>query len=138
MDDPKATAEPDQDATRRRLVRFIAGETYRPDLLSRIARISKALREDAQAGRYWLLSDAAGPDVDAAVDLFVKSCDGKPWRIAAELPRFKSDWNLDAYAPAAKARIARLGLEDELAKRRPGGAPRRPGWLAALRRMLKR
>jgi len=137
MRDPDATANPDKVASRRRLSGFVSSEGYRPDLLSRIARISMELHETAQAARYWLLSDAVGPEVDAAVDTFVKSCNGTPRLIAFELPRFKRDWDVDTYAPAAKARIARFGLADELANRRPGGAPRRSG-LLALRRIFRR
>jgi hypothetical protein len=138
MGDPGATASADKVASRRRLAGFVSAEGYPPDLLSRIARISMELRETAQAGRYWLLSDALGPEVDAAVDAFVKSCQATPRLIASELPRFQRDWDVDAYAPAAKARIARFGLADELAQRRAGGAQRRSGLLAALRRIFRR
>lgn len=136
--DTGATASADKAASRRRLSGFVSSEGYRPDLLSRIARISIDLQESAQAGRYWLLSDATGPAVDAAVDAFVESCQATPRLIASELPRFKRDWDLDAYAPAAKARIERFGLEDELAKRRPGGARRASRLLSALRRIFGR
>jgi hypothetical protein len=113
------TARVDPAATRRRLASFIGAEGYKPDLLARVARLSIELKEPAQAGRYWFLSDASGADVDAAVETFVQSCQGLPRLIASELPRFARDWDVEAYAPAAKARIAKYGLGDELGRRAP-------------------
>jgi hypothetical protein len=137
--DPAETNSADMVSTRRRLSLFVSTEAYRPDLLARIARICVELRDPTQAGRYWLLSDAKGPEVESAVDALVKSCQSTPRLIASELPRFKGDWDIDGYAPAAKERIGRLGLSDELRKRRPGGPPpRRSGLLTALRRIFGR
>src|SRR5438105_10002766 len=106
MTDTGETSRADPAVTRRRLVSLLAGEPYRPELLAKIARTCVALNESAQAGSYWLLSDAHGIEVDAAVEAFVESCQRTPRLMASQLPRFKRDWDIDSYAPAAKSRIA--------------------------------
>jgi len=119
------TARVDPAATRRRLASFIGSEGYKPDLLSRIARLSTELNETVQAGRYWLLSDATGPDVDAAVEAFAASCDRTPRLMVSELPRFARDWDVGSYAEPARARIEKYRLADDLARRRPRKEPER-------------
>jgi len=84
------TARVDPAATRRRLVSFLGSQGYKPDLLARIARIAVELNETVQAGRYWLLSEATGPDVDAAVEAFAESCQRMPRLMVSELPRFRA------------------------------------------------
>ena len=113
------TAQVDPAATRRRLASFIGTAGYKPDLLARVARLSIELKQPVQAGRYWLLSDASGPEVDEAVEAFAASCQRTPRLMASELPRFARDWDVEAYAAAARARIGKYGLADELARRRP-------------------
>ena len=119
------SARVDPAATRRRLAAFLTAEPYKPDLLARVARLSVQLNEPAQAGRYWLLSDASGPEVDAAVEVFAESCQRLPRLMASELPRFVRDWELEAYAAPARVRIEKYGLADELSRRAPR-KPRRP------------
>ena len=130
------TAQVDPSATRRRLASFASGEPYKPELLARLARLSVELGEPAQAGRFWLLSDAAGPDVDAAVETFVQSCDRVPRLIASQLPRFVRDWHLPQYAGPALARIEKYGLKGELSRRAPPeerrGSPRMTAVAAAV------
>jgi uncharacterized protein DUF6584 len=113
------TARVDPAATRRRLAGFIGGESYKPDLLAKVARLSVELNEPAQAGRYWLLSDASGPEVDAAVEAFAESCQRLPRLMASELPRFARDWEIASYAPAARERIAKYKLAADLGRREP-------------------
>ena len=112
--DERDTAQVDASATRRRLMAFVETEGYRPDLLSRIARISVQLRDPVQAGRYWLLSDATGPDVESAVEAFAESCLRSPKRMAVEL-RFAREWKLDALSRPARQRIEKYGLDAALA-----------------------
>ena len=119
------TARVDPAATRRRLVSFLGSQGYKPDLLARIARISVELNETVQAGRYWLLSDATGPDVDAAVEAFAESCQRMPRLMVSELPRFSRDWEVVAYAAPARARIEKYGLAGDLARRAPRKPPRK-------------
>jgi len=119
------TARVDPAATRRRLVSFLGAQGYKPDLLTRIARISVELSETVQAGRYWLLSDATGPDVDAAVEAFAESCQRMPRLMVSELPRFSRDWDVVAYAAPARARIEKYGLAADLARRAPRKPPRK-------------
>ena len=123
MPDTKAeTARVDPGATRRRLASFIGGEAYKPDLLARVARLSVELNEPTEAGRFWFLSDAAGLEVDAAVEAFAKSCQRLPRLMASELPRFVRDWDLEQYTGPARERIERYGLAEALSRR----APRKP------------
>ena len=119
------TAKVDPAATRRRLASFVGAEGYKPDLLARIARLSVELNEPVQAGRYWLLSDAAGPDVDAAIEAFAASCQRTPRLMASELPRFKRDWDVEAYPAIVRQRIAKYGLAEHLARRAPKKRPAR-------------
>ena len=122
------TSSVDPAATRRRLVSFVGTGGYRSDLLARIARLCVELEEPAQAGRYWLLSEASGPDVEAAIEAFAESCQRTPRLMASELPRFNRDWDVGAYPDLVKARIAKYRLEAELSRRAPKGSRRkRPG-----------
>ena len=111
------TARVDPAATRRRLASFIGSEGYKPDILARVARLSLELKEPAQAGRYWLLSDASGPEVDEAIERFADSCQRTPRLMVSELPRFSRDWDIEAYPEVVRARIDKYGLRDELARR---------------------
>ncbi|MFN2549005.1 MAG: DUF6584 family protein [Myxococcales bacterium] len=115
----------DPAATCRRLASFIGAEGYKPDVLARVARLSVELRETVQAGRYWLLSDATGSDVDAAVEAFAESCQRTPRLMVSELPRFARDWDVDAYPAPARARIGKYRLADDLARRRPRQQPQK-------------
>ena len=116
------SARVDPAATRRRLAAFLTSEPYQPEALARVALLSVQLNEPAQAGRYWMLSDATGPEVDAAVEVFAGSCQRLPRLMASELPRFVHDWDLEAYLAPARARIEKYGLAEELSRR----APRKP------------
>ena len=102
----------------------MSADSYRPELLARIARLSMSMNEPAEAGRYWLLSGAAGPQVEAAVEAFVESCQRSPQLIAKELPRFLRDWDLEVYPPLVLERIERYGLAEHLARRRRAERPR--------------
>lgn len=113
------TGRVDPAATRRRLASFISAEAYKPDLLARVARLSIELKEPVQAGRYWLLSDSTGEDVDAAIEAFAASCQRTPRLMASELPRFKRDWDVEAYPEVVRQRIAKYGLAEHLARRAP-------------------
>jgi hypothetical protein len=119
------TSRVDPAATRRRLAAFIGAEGYKPDLLARVARLSVELNETVQAGRYWLLSDATGPQVDAAVEAFAASCGRTPRLMVSELPRFTRDWDVDSYPEPARERIEKYKLADDLARRRPRKEPRK-------------
>ena len=138
MDKARETITTDLPAARRRLAAFLPAEGYKPDLLARIGRMSMSLKEPAQAGRYWLLSDATGPDVEAAVEAFVQSCQSVPERVVAELPRFKRDWEVEAFAAPARKRVARYGLLPHLEARRPAGAKKTGRWRALLERIFRR
>jgi hypothetical protein len=134
------TARADPAATRRRLASFIGAEGYKPDLLARIGRLSLELKEPAQAGRYWLLSDAEGPEVDAAIEAFAQSCRGSPRLMVSELPRFARDWDVEGYPKVVRGRIVRYKLAADLELRRKSGeqpAPRRK-WLSRLLSRLRR
>lgn len=129
------SARVDPAASRRRLAASVAAETYKPDLLAKVARLSLQLNEQAQAGRYWLLSDATGAEVDAAVEAFAESCERLPRLMASQLPRFVGDWELEAYLAPARARIEKYGLAAELSRRAPRKPRRTDGpttWIALL------
>ena len=126
------SARVDPAASRRRLAASVAAETYQPDLLARVARLSLELHEQAQAGRYWLLSDATGAEVEAAVEAFAESCDRLPRLMASQLPRFVGDWELEAYLAPARARIEKYGLAAELSRRAPRKPRRTDGPITAI------
>ena len=126
------TSKVDPAATRRRLASFIGPEGYKPELLARIGRLSIELKEPAQAGKYWLLSDATGPEVDEAIEVFATSCQRVPRLMASELPRFVRDWDVEAYPELVRARIDKYGLRNELARRAPKDRSRSKSGMTGL------
>jgi hypothetical protein len=126
------TARVDPAATRRRLASLIGAEGYKPDLLARVGRLSLDLSEPAQAGRYWLLSDLAGAEVDAAIEAFAESCGRLPRYMASELPRFVRDWDVQAFPQIVRSRIEKYGLAEELARRAPRESKRPRAGVTAL------
>jgi hypothetical protein len=104
-------ARGDLGTARRRLASAVASQPYAPDLLGRIADLSLRMGDPVQAGRYFLLSDRTGAEVDAAVEAFARSCGREPRRMAWELPRFRARWDLAALTPAARSRLGALGVD---------------------------
>jgi hypothetical protein len=126
------TGRVDPAAARRRLASFVGIDGYKPELLARVARLSIDLQEPVQAGRYWLLSDASGPEVDQAIEAFADSCRRTPRLMASELPRFARDWDVEAYPAIVRARIDKYRLREELANREPQRRPPSKAGMTAL------
>jgi hypothetical protein len=128
-------ARGDLGSARRRMASFVVSADYEPDVLARLGDVCRAMGDPVEAGRWYLLSSADGPEVDEAVGRFVAACRGVPSHVAAALPHFRRRWDVGIYAGSARARVDRYGLvacfHGEAQRRNPRDA-RRAGRLAAL------
>jgi len=106
----------DLGAARQRLASYLGTRGYDPELLDRIGRISHDMRDIAQAGRYWFLATASGPDIERAIAAFLRNAGHDPAIIASQLPRHALLDNVDAYPPSVQPRIHGAGLDTELVR----------------------
>ena len=116
----------DYGLARQRLTSLLVNKGYDAELAARIGWLSYDMRDLYQAGRYWLLADAEGGQVDEAIDLFLKRSGSEPRVIVGQLPRTLRLSNLDDYPEPVRRRLRRLGLEEAmvLAARSDPGASR--------------
>lgn len=97
---------------KRRLASYLRTKGFDSEILARIGPVCYAMRDPAEAGRYWLLSGASGPEVDVATELFVQRVGRVPAQVVSQLPRKLRLRTLGEYPAAAQARLVRLGLAD--------------------------
>lgn len=112
---------------RRRLASYAVSGSYLAEVLALLGAVCQRMGDVPEAGRFWLLSDAEGEEVERAVALFVSLHEqGGPRRLVAQLPRRTRLASLEAYPEAARRRILALGLEAELTWRawKPRDAPK--------------
>ena len=95
---------------RRRLASRLAQQGYDPDLLAELGRISGQMGDRREAGRFWVMSTAEGPEVDAAVRCFVASCGGRAAQVCSQLPRASRLQTLDQYPEVARHRWEELDV----------------------------
>jgi hypothetical protein len=119
----------DLGSARRRLASTVGSRGYVPDLLAKVAELSVQMRDPVQAGRYWLLTPASGPEVEAAVEAFVRACRHDARQMASELPRFRLRHKVNEYPEVVRARLARFGIDKVFVQQDPDLAPvQRAGW----------
>lgn len=100
---------------RRRLASYAVSGPYLPEALALLGAVCHRMGDLPEAGRFWLLSDAEGEEVERAVALFASMHQrGGPRQLVAQLPRRTRLASLDAYPEAARRRILARGLEAEL------------------------
>ena len=84
---------------------------FSPELCERIARVSAAMKDPVEAGRWYFLCASSDAQADALVDVFVNSCGRDARKVAAALPakvmqRVRA--RPDQY-PHAATRLEKLG-----------------------------
>lgn len=104
-----------------RLASYLTAAGYDGDVLNRLGRICHDMHDDFQAGKYWLLCDVDGPEVDRAIETFLKTFNEHPHHKLSALPR-QVRVSLDRYPPRVRARLERLGLA-EVVEYAPRPAP---------------
>lgn len=102
---------------RQRLRSYLITNGYDPEVLAIIGRISLDMHDEFDAGRMWLLSNATGPEIDAAIETFVTRAGQHPNHIASCLPRSIRLELIDRYPKMVRERIGRYGLMDAIAWR---------------------
>lgn len=119
----------DLGSARRRVASFISSTTYRPDVLAMAADISFKMHDPVQAGRYWLLTPAIGPEVEDAIEAFARACHHDAQVMASEMPRFKERCKVAAYPEVVRERLARYGVDVVFQRQDPDLAPvGKSGW----------
>lgn len=107
---------------RTRLLSHLQQQGYSAGLLSRIGRISFDMHDLFNAGRYWLLSDAQGAEVDAAIAAFADRCGGIAGNMVAQLPQAFRKKPMASYPPPVQVRLRRLGVTEQHLKAGPDKA----------------
>jgi len=97
---------------RMRLLSQLQQQGYSADLLARIGRISLDMHDLANAGRYWLLSNAQGPEVDAAIQVFADRCGGIAGNMVSQLPQALRQKPMASYAVEVQERLGRFGINE--------------------------
>ncbi len=101
---------------RKRLISYMTSQGYDADIAARIGQISYDMRDHCHAGRYWLFSNALGPHVDEAIDLFRKDAAADPATCAISLPRHLLVRDPQNYPQVVRQRLVALGLEAAVTK----------------------
>jgi len=104
----------DYGLARQRLRSYLRSRGYDPDLLARIGRVCYEMHDPGEAGRYWLLSSAAGAEVEDAVTRFRWQHAARPRDLVRQLPTRGAPPTIEGYPPIVQQRLRRLGIVDEL------------------------
>lgn len=105
---------------RQRIESYLATKGYDADLLARAGRIAHDMHDDYNAGRLWLMSNATGPEVDRAIDVFMQYVGKNLQQAAWQLPRAARLVAKHDLPARVRQRLERLELEDPVAKARAG------------------
>ena len=96
---------------RRELISWLARWGHDAEVLALLGRVVLEMKDEPQAGRWWLLSSAEGPDVERAVDASIADWRGARRRYLSQLPhRVRKGLPKELPAPA-RARLQRLGID---------------------------
>lgn len=104
----------DYGLARQRLTSYLSTEGYDPQVMARIGQISCDMHDMFQAGRFWLLSSAAGDVVEDAVARFIRDAGSEPRAIVGQLPRVARLCSLDDYPDVVQERLRRFGLDEAI------------------------
>jgi hypothetical protein len=104
----------DYGLARQRLTSYLSTEGYKPDVMARIGQISYDMHDMFQAGRFWLLSSAAGDGVDDAVARFIHDAGSESRAIVGQLPRVARLCSLEDYPDLVQERLRRFGLDEAI------------------------
>ncbi|MCW5776592.1 MAG: hypothetical protein KIS87_09150 [Phycisphaeraceae bacterium] len=101
----------DYGMARLRLGSYLSSVGYDPATVSMLARICWDMGDPAEAGRFWLLSEDVGPDVDAAIEAFVRRAGASPAQLLSALPHWARAQKIGDYPTSVAARLRGLGIE---------------------------
>lgn len=99
---------------RHRLRSYLTAKGYEPDLLALMGRISHEMQDEFDAGRMWLLSNQTGPEVDQAIETFMRYAGETPKQIVDNLPKAVRLAVIEQYPQTIRERICRYGLEQAI------------------------
>ncbi len=104
---------------RQRLCSYLMSKGYDPAALAEIGTISWRMHDQFDAGRMWLTSNASGPEVDQAIEVFLKHCGRNPQAVASRLPAVVRLPRLEQYPPDVQRRLQSLGLGSAVVRPTP-------------------
>jgi hypothetical protein len=116
---------------RTRLESYLRTEGYDAQVMARIGRIAADMHDPHSAARFWLLSSAEGPEVDAAIERLVSHLQRDPIRICDSMPWAARRVEFDNYPIVARERVERLGLRTRLRRLPPPPTPAPRGTLGS-------
>jgi len=97
---------------RTRLQSALQTRGYDPLLLTELGRVCHAMGDIFHAGRYWLLSTHAGPDVDHAIQQFLSRYGSDVKQAASQLPPSARLCKSEDYPPEVFERLMKLKMVD--------------------------
>lgn len=101
----------DYGMARQRLLSYLSQKGYDPQLLARIGRIAYKMKDMQEAGRWWLLSDACGAEVEQTISSFVVNRNLSIGQIMEELPVWARLDGIDEYPQVVQHRLKRFESE---------------------------
>lgn len=113
---------------RDRLISYVNAKGYSTDGVARIARICADMHDPFEAGRYWILSQEEGPQVDRAIAEFVRRSGSDPRRIFAQLPRAALARGFAQLPARVQERLRACGISDKTERARKTAAAARETW----------
>jgi hypothetical protein len=102
---------------RQRLRSYLTTNGYDPKLLALMGRISHEMHDEFDAGRMWLLSSQTGPEVDQAIETFMRQAGNTPKQIAGNLPKVVRLAVVEQYPEMIRERIHRYTLHEAICLR---------------------
>jgi hypothetical protein len=102
---------------RQRLESLLNTTGYNPAVLRRLGEVCMMMNNELDAGRVWFASPATGPEVDRAIDVFVRHAGGDAEKIAGYLPRGARLSAIERYPGIVQERIEKLGLAKAITRR---------------------
>ena len=104
----------DYGLARQRLTSYLSTEGYDPHVMAQIGQISCDMHDMFQAGRFWLLSSAAGEVTEDAISRFIRDAGSEPRAIVGQLPRAARLCSLEDYPDLVQERLRRFGLDEAI------------------------
>lgn len=117
-------------SARSRLISHLNTCGYDAALVERVGRICADMHDPPEAGRFWLLADVEGPEVEAAIDRFLRNVQGCV--TLRRLPHFARRTPLADYPPRVRERLTSLNISEALREStKPAGKNRWRHWADA-------
>ncbi|MBK8267809.1 MAG: hypothetical protein IPK83_05705 [Planctomycetes bacterium] len=95
---------------KRRLASSLGSRGYNAEKLGRLGRVCLDMHDPYEAGRHWLLSIETGPEVDAAIEIFLDRNGRKPEQIASQVMWKMRLERIEGYPEVVRIWLAELGL----------------------------